>query len=504
MRAGGAVRARAEARPAHAGARPRIDPGKTPRPGTSAIAGRIHMTKLFSMHIPKPFLVLAAIEALILVLSLYLGVVTSWVDFDFVRSDVLEFLPQALAYAAIIMTIMFSLGIYNETIATTLANVIIRLAVSFVIGFVVLSAIFYMFPEFMIWRSVMAGAMVSAFIGVLAAHTIFLRVIDLTPLKRRVAVIGTGGQAARIEALERGGQSFGFIGVGYFAAPGEEAEVPPGCIVPASTSLADYVTRRNVDEIVIAVQDRRQRLPMEDLVDCGFRGIDITDYLSFWEREAKRVDLDVLPRNWMLFSSSFPGGRLHQFLKRLFDLTVSLIALMLLLPLMIATAIAIRLDSPGPVFYRQRRAGLRGAPFELLKFRSMRPDAEGDGVPRWAAAQDDRTTAIGAFIRKVRIDEIPQILNVLKGEMSFVGPRPERPYFVEQLAAQIPFYRERFRVKPGITGWAQLNFPYGASVSDARQKLEYDLYYIKHFGLMLDTIIVLQTIRVVLWPPKSA
>jgi exopolysaccharide biosynthesis polyprenyl glycosylphosphotransferase len=206
----------------------------------------------------------------------------------------------------------------------------------------------------------------------------------------------------------------------------------------------------------------------------------------------------------MLFSRSFPGGRLPRVAKRLFDVVVSLAALIALLPLLVSTAIAIRMDSSGPIFYRQERVGLRGTSFWLLKFRSMRPDAERDGVPRWAADKDDRVTAIGQFIRKTRIDEIPQIVNVLKGEMSFVGPRPERPYFVEQLSSEIPFYRERFRVKPGITGWAQLNYPYGASIADARRKLEYDLYYIKNFGVMLDTIIVMQTLRVVLWPPKTA
>lgn len=461
------------------------------------------MTKIFRMHFPKPFLVLAMIDALILVVSLYVGELTSWAGFAFQIENVVRDLPDALGYSTILMVIMFSFGIYSDISGHGYYNFVIRLGVSFVFGLIVLSAIFYLFPSLLIWRSVMAGALVSAFFGVLVSHYIFLHAIDLTPLKRRVAILGTGVQAARIDWLEREDRALGFVTQGFIGMPGEICRVPPARILSESISIRDFVKQRNVEEIVVAVEDRRQHLPMDELADCAFRGIDIVDYLTFWEREAKRVDLEALPRNWMLYTSSLPGGRLHAFVKRLFDVVVSIAALAALLPLMVSTAAAIRLESPGPVFYRQKRVGLHGLPFELLKFRSMRPDAEKDGIPKWASSGDDRVTAIGAFIRKVRIDEIPQILNVLKGEMSFVGPRPERPFFVEELAREIPFYRERFRVKPGITGWAQLNFPYGASIADARAKLEYDLYYIRHYGVMLDTIIVLQTLRVVLWPPTK-
>ena len=460
------------------------------------------MTKLLNTHVPKPFLVLAGIEALILVASLYLGVLASWVDFTYTYASFVSFLPQALIFAAVVVTVMFSLGVYTNLVGTSFYNIFIRLATSFVLAFAILSATFYIIPGFLIWRSVMAGAMLCGFSGVVAAHFVFLHAIDLTPLKRRVAVIGTGRQAARIEDLERRGRAPGFVCAGYFPTDGEDRLVSASRIAPQSVSLVEFVDQQNVSEIVIAVQDRRQRLPMEALVDCGFRGTTITDYLTFWERETGSVDLDALPSNWMLFSSSFPGGRVHRWLKRAFDVVLSAVALVFFLPLIISTALAIKLDSPGPIFYRQQRSGHRDTPFQLLKFRSMHTDAEKDGVPRWAAARDARVTAVGAFIRKVRIDEIPQILNVLRGDMSFVGPRPERPYFVEQLAKQIPFYRERFRVKPGITGWAQLNYPYGASIEDAREKLQYELYYIKHYSLILDLIIVMQTVRIILWPPK--
>jgi sugar transferase (PEP-CTERM system associated) len=290
---------------------------------------------------------------------------------------------------------------------------------------------------------------------------------------------------------------------GYLELPGETAMVAKNRIIPRTASLADVVKLGGVDEIVVAAQDRRGRLPVDDLVECGFRGVTIMDYLTFWERETKRTNLEALHQDWVLFSSRFPGGRLHNFLSRSFDVTVSLVVMVIFFPLILATAVAVKLESPGPVFYRQERVGRGGMPFKLIKFRSMRVDAEEDGVPQWAAQNDPRMTTVGAFIRMVRIDEIPQVFNVLLGDMKFVGPRPERPYFVEQLAREIPFYRERFRVKPGITGWAQLNYPYGASIADAREKLQYDLYYLRHYTLMLDFIIVLQTIKVIIWPLKA-
>jgi sugar transferase (PEP-CTERM system associated) len=460
------------------------------------------MLRIFYMQFPKPFLVLAAIELVLIVISLYVGVFISWVDFEFNYPFLIEHLPQAFGVALLLAIIMFAMGIYNDIISVSFYNIIIRLTASFLFGFSLLSALFYAVPELMIWRSVMAGSMTSAFLSVAAAHYIFLHAIDLTPLKRRILVLGTGDLAARIDALERDGHAFGFVSAGYYRTPNEPPKVSSNRIFANDEALVEIVQREKVEEIVVAVTDRRQQLPIESLVDCGFRGVAITDYSSFWERETRRVDLDTLHRGWMLFSSGFPGGRRQQMVKRAFDVAVSLVALTFLLPLIVATAIAIRLDSRGPIFYRQRRVGYGGKPFDLLKFRSMRQDAEQDGVPRWAAADDDRVTAVGAFIRQVRIDEMPQFVNVLKGEMSFVGPRPERPFFVDQLAEQIPFYRERFRVKPGISGWAQLNYPYGASVDDAAQKLQYELYYIKYCSLMMDAVILLQTARVIFWPPR--
>ncbi|MBV8652069.1 MAG: TIGR03013 family PEP-CTERM/XrtA system glycosyltransferase, partial [Alphaproteobacteria bacterium] len=263
-------------------------------------------------------------------------------------------------------------------------------------------------------------------------------------------------------------------------------------------SVAQLADEKFVDEIVIASRDRRG-LPIDDLLDCKLKGINITEYLTFWERETGQIDLEALQPSWLFFSDGFRMDWLPILLKRLFDVVMSLIFVVLTLPVILVTALAIRLEGPGPIFYVQERVGLYGRRFKLMKFRSMSVNAESDG-PRWAANNDQRITRIGAMIRKTRIDEIPQILNVLRGDMSFIGPRPERPFFVETLTKEIPYYSERHRVKPGISGWAQINYPYGASVEDAREKLTYDLYYVKNRSLFLDFVILLQTARVVLWP----
>ncbi len=254
-------------------------------------------------------------------------------------------------------------------------------------------------------------------------------------------------------------------------------------------------------EVVLALEERRNALPLGDLLRIKTTGVHVNDLSSFLERETGRVDLDSLNPSWLIFSDGFSAGRrLSSAGKRLFDVVVSGIILALTAPIILLVALLVKLESKGPAFFRQRRVGLYGQAFEILKLRSMRDDAEVGGKAVWAQKDDPRVTRVGAVIRKLRIDELPQAWTVLKGEMSFVGPRPERPQFVADLEARLPYYAERHVVKPGITGWAQINFPYGASVEDARQKLEYDLYYAKNYTPFLDLLILLQTVRVVLWP----
>jgi sugar transferase (PEP-CTERM system associated) len=253
--------------------------------------------------------------------------------------------------------------------------------------------------------------------------------------------------------------------------------------------------------VVLALEERRNALPLQDLLRIKTTGVHVNDISSFLERETGRVDLDSVNPSWLIFSDGFSSGRrLSGIAKRLFDIVVSALLLVVALPLIALFAVAVKLESKGPAFYRQQRVGRYGEPFNLFKLRSMQSDAEAEGKAIWAAKNDPRVTRIGKFIRKVRIDELPQTWNVLKGDMSFVGPRPERPEFVADLEKQLPYFAERHIVKPGITGWAQINYPYGASLDDSRQKLEYDLYYAKNYTPFLDLVIILQTIRVVIWP----
>jgi sugar transferase (PEP-CTERM system associated) len=315
-------------------------------------------------------------------------------------------------------------------------------------------------------------------------------------LKRRVLVLGNGPQAARIARLVETGRNEHFLPVSFIDVPARSETVDWSA--PEADSLMELGYRLGASEIVVATDERRG-LPVRQLLHCKLAGINVTDFLDFWERETRTVDLDALKPSWLFYSDGFRCGPVDEFLKRAFDIVVSSSLLAFTLPLLALTACLIKLESPGPILYRQERVGLHGRVFTILKFRSMRIDAETDGGPRWAAKSDPRVTRVGAIIRKLRIDELAQILNVLHGDMSFVGPRPERPFFVADLAKAIPYYAERHWVRPGITGWAQINFPYGASIEDSRRKLAYDLYYIKNRSFFLDVLILLQTVRVIFW-----
>jgi sugar transferase (PEP-CTERM system associated) len=264
-------------------------------------------------------------------------------------------------------------------------------------------------------------------------------------------------------------------------------------------SLAALASAHNVEEIVVSVQNRRGGFPIKELLACKLQGIKVTDAANFFERESCQIRVDSLQPSWLVFGGGFDQSFIRTFMKRGFDLVCSATILFVSLPVMLITAALIYLEDRAPIFYQQERVGLDGESFNVLKFRSMRNDAEKGGKPQWAAQNDPRVTTIGNFIRKTRIDELPQILNVFKGEMSFVGPRPERPYFVEQLIEAVPFYNVRHSIKPGITGWAQVRYGYGASTDDALQKLQYDLYYVKNNSLFLDILILIDTLKVVLF-----
>ena len=316
-------------------------------------------------------------------------------------------------------------------------------------------------------------------------------------LEDRILIVGTGTLAQTVARQIRTQHDFAYRIVGFIEDPaaGDNGGAAP--VLGAPADLARLIDCYRVDRIVVGLADRRGRLPIQELLHAKLSGVCVEDAATTYERITGKILVDDLKPSWLIFSDGFQASRLTRVAKRTFDLVCALVGFVLALPLMALTAIAVRLDSPGPIFYCQERVGENGRPFTLCKFRSMRTDAE-QGTPIWATDKDDRVTRVGRFIRLTRLDELPQFWNVLRGEMSFVGPRPERPFFVQQLEAVVPFYAARHAVKPGVTGWAQVKYRYGASVEDALEKLRYDLYYIKHRSLVFDLTILLDTVKVII------
>ena len=314
-------------------------------------------------------------------------------------------------------------------------------------------------------------------------------------------VLGTGKLAAQVEQLRRRSDWRDMVLVGYVYMPGEGVEVDEHKVLHVDSSLLDLARERDVEEIVVGIEDRREHFPISQILDCKMSGVQVIDLVAFFERTNGKINIDALKPTAMIFADGFVHAVVKGYAHRALDLLVSLLVLALTWPIMCLTAIAILIESRGrgPILYRQVRVGRNNRHFEILKFRSMAVDAEESGGARWAASEDRRVTRVGTLIRNLRIDELPQLINVVKGEMSFVGPRPERPKFVAELARRIPYYNLRHRVNPGITGWAQICYPYGASEHDAKEKLQYDLYYIKNYSLFLDIMILIQTAQAILW-----
>jgi sugar transferase (PEP-CTERM system associated) len=462
------------------------------------------MLRLFRHYVPLPTIAFAAVELFFLFWSFYVYHSRVVQSFSIEGGSV----GLSVAFAISVFVMMFSLGLYSRVIFVRRREMLMRIFLCFCfiaplfIAAVTVASPY--FPEYaaLSHENFLPGMSFSLF-AIAGTRFLILPMINVGALKRRVLVVGVGDFARRIEQLVAASANRGFLVVDYLRLANEAPRIASTYIdhrrMLGGRSIAQIADEKFVDEIVVAVRDRRG-LPIEELLDCKLSGIGVSEFLTFWERETGKIDLEALHPSWLFFSDGFRINWYPNLVKRLFDIVVSLIAVAVTLPIMALIAAAIRLAGPGPIFYAQERVGLNGRRFRLMKFRSMSVNAETDGVPVWAAANDQRITRIGALIRKTRIDEIPQIFNVLKGDMSFIGPRPERPFFVETLMKEIPYYNERHRVKPGISGWAQINYPYGASVEDAREKLTYDLYYVKNRSLFLDLVILLPTARVVLWP----
>jgi sugar transferase (PEP-CTERM system associated) len=456
--------------------------------------------RLFKHYVPHTVLLLGLIDLALLFLAAEAGwLLRNWQVAGQIDPSP-ERIPQMLTFAITLQLAMVGVGVYAIDALWSMRIAVARLVVSVSLGVLLLSMIFFVVPTLTFWRSNLLYAMLFALCSLLAARLLLGKTFDGNAFKRRVLILGAGPRAARVEALaKRNGASF--MVVGYVAMNDGALAVRQAVNRTRIANLSDHVVDLGASEVVLALEERRNALPLSDLLRIKTAGVNVNELSSFLERETGRVDLDSLNPSWLIFSDGFSAGRrISSAGKRLFDILISALILILTSPLILLTAGLVKLESKGPAFFRQRRVGLYGQPFDILKLRSMRQDAEVGGVAVWAQKDDPRVTRVGSIIRKLRIDELPQTWSVLKGEMSFVGPRPERPQFVSDLEARLPYYSERHMVKPGITGWAQINYPYGASIEDARHKLEYDLYYAKNYTPFLDLLILLQTVRVVLFP----
>jgi len=457
--------------------------------------------RIFGHHVSRAAVILAGIEILLVYAALKVAIFASTDR----SASLYTMQTEALFVALVVVLAMGLAGLYEQGSRTLTISIsgladILRIAFGVLLGTVIL-VILNIHAEILSFepRTLALGGG-AAIVALALERLLFWRAKSLDFFKRRMLVIGAGPQAATIE------QSLGEEAPSKVAAyirTGEEdaTDLPANRVttLPPDSTLLEIAEATGAEEIVVAVRDRRGTLPVKELLECKLRGIEITDISAFFEREQQKIQLDSLNASWLIFGSGFRRHWFGNAVKRGFDILFSTILLIASSPVMLATALAIRLEGPGPILYWQTRVGRSNEPFEICKFRSMRPDAEKDGLARWATGDDDRITRVGRVIRKLRIDELPQAYNVLKGEMSFVGPRPERPFFVDQLSEEIPYFLARHSIRPGITGWAQVRYRYGASVEDARNKLQYDLYYVKNHTLFLDLVIMLETVRVVIF-----
>lgn len=458
--------------------------------------------RFFRHHFHLAYLMLGILEIAVLILSVYAGsFLRFFEDPNLVSAHIGVLEVRALVIAAVLYVCMQALGLYQPNLRDGMIGVLLRTIVAFVIGGVALTMVFYLWPTVFLGRGALLISLGLAFLIVLVVRAVFSQYINQNALRSRVMVLGAGNKANLVaRRLRRKSDQRGFQLSGYLPVPGQESLVEGKLLIRHGGSLLAMVRKLGIEEIVVAVDDQRAAMPVKELLECKLAGVHVTDVLTFIEREAQRIDVSLLKPSWLIFSDGCGNRGIRRWSMRFFDVLASIIILAMTWPLMFAAVIAIKISDGwrAPVLYSQERVGRNGEVFRVHKFRSMIQDAEKEGA-QWAQKNDMRVTRVGEFIRKYRVDELPQLFNIFIGEMAFVGPRPERPVFVEQLTQELPFYGERHRVKPGLTGWAQLNYPYGASVADSLHKLEFDMYYVKNNSLLLDVMILLQTVEVILF-----
>jgi sugar transferase (PEP-CTERM system associated) len=407
---------------------------------------------------------------------------------------------KALLIVACVQLSLYYFDLYDLKAFRSNIELGIRLLQSLGVSSILLGFLYYLFPPLIIGRGIFFISLGFMGLVIVSWRIIYNHILKTRHLDQRVMIIGSGPLAQNIAREIIEGMDTGFKVIGFITEDPErigEKLVNPS-IIGDQSQILEIATKERVDRIIVAIEERRGKFPDAQLLECKMRGIAVEEGIEFYEHLTGRLQVESLRPSSLIFSEGFKKSKLTMWVKRVLGFSLSLIGLLLLSPLILVISILIKIDSRGPVFYKQERVGERGKIFKLLKFRSMVESAEANG-PTWAEQDDKRITRVGRWMRKWRIDEIPQMFNVLKGDMSFVGPRPERSYFVEKLRKEIPFYDQRFSVKPGVTGWAQIKYPYGASNKDALEKLKYDLYYIKNISSLYDLLIVFETIKVVLF-----
>jgi lipopolysaccharide/colanic/teichoic acid biosynthesis glycosyltransferase len=422
--------------------------------------------RVLNHHVPLPTLIAIVYEYVAAAASVYVaGFLRFGTIWPTTEAELLPSLPKALLFGAATVLGLAAMGLYqNHYRRLSREAIVARIVVALCIAALAEAVVFFVLPVFAQGRGVWILSVATTLVLVIVGRAVLSRFLSEDAFRRRIVIYGAGNMAASLLALRRRSDQRGFKIVAFVATPGDRYVIDDGRVLNSDADLFALVEREDVHEIVVAMDDKRQGFPMADLLRCKFAGVDVIEIIDFLERESGKVAVA-----W---------------------------------PFMVVVAVAILIEGGSPVLYRQTRVGLLGRPFELLKFRSMAKGAEAAGA-QWAQKGDTRVTRVGAIIRKVRFDELPQIFNIIRGQMSLVGPRPERPEFVNSLARKIPYYQERHCVKPGLTGWAQLQYPYGASEKDALEKLRYDLYYVKNQSFLLDLIILLQTAEVVIWQKGS-
>jgi sugar transferase (PEP-CTERM system associated) len=464
--------------------------------------------RISNHYVSKIVFVLLFVEVLVLLGAAYIGAAVRFMELGqpIILSNIEHldhFFTSAIAFTAAIIFSMSAMGMYQLDFNEGLRNpFFMKLMPSFLMGFLILTLVFYVAPDLYFGRGILALVFAIAGAGIFIARMVFFKSSELRFLETRILFLGSGPLAKECSDLALQSASYHRYNItGFIPTANEELCVPSTSLLNSreGDTLASLARQYNVEEIVVSVQNRRGGFPIKELLECKLAGLKVTDAATFFERETCQIRVDSLQPSWLVFGGGFDQSFVRTFMKRSFDIVCSVIILAMTFPLMLLAALAVKMEDRGPVFYSQERVGKDGKTFFVHKFRSMRTDAEKSGKPQWAQQNDPRITRIGNFMRKTRIDELPQILNVFKGDMSFVGPRPERQYFVDQLIEVVPYYNVRHSVKPGITGWAQVRYGYGSSAEDALQKLQYDLYYVKNNSLFLDVLILIDTLKVVLF-----